>query len=87
MTAGEGGAVLFPSAELFEAAFLRHNCGRPRTDRGYFHRTGGSNFRLNEFSATVLRAQLGRLDGQIDTREERASLLSGLLAQIPGVVP
>ncbi|MEU3860748.1 DegT/DnrJ/EryC1/StrS family aminotransferase [Streptomyces sp. NPDC028722] len=87
MTAGEGGAVLFPDAETAEQGFVRHSCGRPRGDRGYFHRTSGSNFRLNEFSAAVLRAQLGRLDEQIATREERRPLLSALLAEIPGVVP
>jgi 3-amino-5-hydroxybenzoate synthase len=87
MTAGEGGALLFPDESLFETAFLRHNCGRPRTDRYYFHKTSGSNFRLNEFSASVLRAQLNRLGGQIDTREQRWPLLSSLLAEIPGVLP
>ncbi|MFJ7150392.1 DegT/DnrJ/EryC1/StrS family aminotransferase [Streptomyces sp. NPDC100445] len=87
MTAGEGGAVLFPDATTAEQGFIRHSCGRPRDDRGYFHRTSGSNFRINEFSAAVLRAQLGRLDGQIATREERWPLLSSLLAEIPGVVP
>lgn len=87
MTAGEGGAVLFPDNETYQEAFLRHTCGRPSTDRRYYHQTSGSNFRMNEFSASVLRAQLARLGGQIDTREERAPLLSGLLAEIPGVVP
>ncbi|MFG2044481.1 DegT/DnrJ/EryC1/StrS family aminotransferase [Dactylosporangium sp. NPDC048998] len=86
MTAGEGGAVTFPDQTLYESAFLRHSCGRPRTDRWYLHRTSGSNFRLNEFSASVLRAQLTRLAGQIDTREQRWPLLSGLLCEIPGVV-
>jgi 3-amino-5-hydroxybenzoate synthase len=42
---------------------------------------------MNEFSAAVLRAQLRRLAGQIDTREERWPVLAGLLAEIPGVVP
>ncbi|MCG0286279.1 DegT/DnrJ/EryC1/StrS family aminotransferase [Streptomyces sp. PSAA01] len=87
MTAGEGGAVLFPDAEMYERGFVRHSCGRPPTDRGYFHRTSGSNFRLNEFSASVLRAQLGRLEDQITTREQRWPVLSRLLAEIPGVVP
>lgn len=87
MTAGEGGAVTFPDNASYEEAFLRHSCGRPQTDRRYFHRTSGSNFRLNEFSASVLRAQLARLDEQIATREKRAALLRGLLAEIPGVVP
>ncbi|GGS50277.1 DegT/DnrJ/EryC1/StrS family aminotransferase [Streptomyces griseoviridis] len=85
MTAGEGGAVLFPEGEQYEQAFLRHSCGRPPADRGYFHQTSGSNFRMNELSAAVLRAQLGRLDGQISLREERAPLLTRLLDQIDGV--
>ncbi|WP_432841613.1 aminotransferase class I/II-fold pyridoxal phosphate-dependent enzyme [Dactylosporangium sp. CA-092794] len=87
MTAGEGGAVLFPDAERYEEGFLKHSCGRPRTDRWYVHRTSGSNFRLNEFSASVLRAQLARLDGQIELREQRWPVLSRALAAVPGVVP
>jgi 3-amino-5-hydroxybenzoate synthase len=87
MTAGEGGAVTFPDAELYETAFVRHSCGRPRNDRTYLHRTSGSNFRLNEFSAAVLRAQLVRLTGQIDTRERRWPVLAALLSEIPGIVP
>jgi 3-amino-5-hydroxybenzoate synthase len=87
MTAGEGGAVTFPDNALYEEAFLRHSCGRPPTDRKYFHQTSGSNFRLNEFSASVLRAQLARLDGQVTLREERSRLLKSLLAEIPGLVP
>jgi len=87
MTAGEGGALLFTDRDRFEEAFLRHGCGRPREDRGYFHRTAGSNFRMSEFLAAVLRAQLSRLDDQIDVRESRWPLLSRLLAEIPGVRP
>lgn len=87
MTAGEGGAVLFPDAELYEEAFVRHTCGRPRGDRDYLHTTSGSNFRLNEFSAAVLRAQLSRLDEQIALREQRWRVLAALLAELPGIVP
>ncbi|MFG1780430.1 DegT/DnrJ/EryC1/StrS family aminotransferase [Micromonospora sp. NPDC049051] len=87
MTAGEGGAVVFPDEELRERAFLVHSCGRPRTDRDYLHGTTGSNYRMGEFTAAVLRAQLARLDGQIALREQRWPLLSRLLAEIPGVVP
>ncbi|KUO23045.1 DegT/DnrJ/EryC1/StrS family aminotransferase [Streptomyces dysideae] len=87
MTAGEGGLVTFVDAGQREEAFLRHSCGRPSSDRYYFHKTSGSNFRMNEFSASVLRAQLARLGGQIDTRERNWPVLSGLLAQIDGVQP
>ncbi|MFK0000488.1 DegT/DnrJ/EryC1/StrS family aminotransferase [Streptomyces werraensis] len=87
MTAGEGGAVLFPDTESYEAAFLRHSCGRPRTDRRYLHQVAGTNMRLNEFSAAVLRAQLSRLEQQIATRRRRWAVLSPLLDAIDGVVP
>lgn len=87
MTAGEGGAVLFPDADMYETAFLRHSCGRPRDDLRYLHRIAGSNLRMNEFSAAVLRAQLRRLDEQIALRDERWTLLSRLLGAIDGVVP
>lgn len=87
MTAGEGGLVTFVDAEQREEAFLRHSCGRPSTDRFYYHKTSGSNFRMNEFSASVLRAQLSRLAGQIDARERNWPVLSGLLAGIDGVQP
>ncbi|WP_420903277.1 aminotransferase class I/II-fold pyridoxal phosphate-dependent enzyme [Streptomyces boncukensis] len=87
MTAGEGGAITFPDREQYEDAFLRHSCGRPPTDRHYFHMTTGSNYRMNEFSAAVLRAQLDRLEEQIDLREQRWPLLAGLLSGIDRVVP
>jgi 3-amino-5-hydroxybenzoate synthase len=87
MTAGEGGALLFPDADQRAEAFLRHSCGRPREDTAYLHKTSGSNYRMNEFSAAVLLAQLSRLDSQINIREQRAALLGGLLAQLPGVRP
>jgi 3-amino-5-hydroxybenzoate synthase len=87
MTAGEGGFVTFADAGQREQAFVRHSCGRPSTDRFYFHETSGSNFRMNEFSASVLRAQLGRLAGQVETRERNWPVLSALLAGIDGVQP
>lgn len=87
MTAGEGGAVCFPDEAGYQQAFLRHSCGRPREDRSYLHQTSGSNFRMNEFSAAVLRAQLSRVAAQTDLREERWRLLSGLLAEVDGVEP
>jgi 3-amino-5-hydroxybenzoate synthase len=87
MTAGEGGAVLCDDDEFWTQAFLRHSCGRPADDRHYLHQTAGSNLRMGEFAASVLRAQLGRLEAQVDVRERRWSVLRPLLAAIPGVLP
>ncbi|HEU5473564.1 MAG TPA: aminotransferase class I/II-fold pyridoxal phosphate-dependent enzyme [Actinophytocola sp.] len=87
MTAGEGGALLFDDDELHREAYLRHSCGRPAEDRLYKHTTTGSNLRLGEFAAAVLRAQLSRLEDQVSTREARWAVLRPLLAAIPGVRP
>jgi 3-amino-5-hydroxybenzoate synthase len=88
MTAGEGGAITLPSADLWEEAFIRHSCGRPPADTVYDHRTPSSNYRMNEFSAAVLRAQLRRLPTQIETRQRQWGRLVKLLADAcPGVIP
>lgn len=87
MTAGEGGLLLLPDEESSREAFMQHSCGRPPKDRVYQHLTQGSNYRLNEFSAAVLRGQLTRLDEQNRARAEGWRLLSKRLAAIDGVVP
>jgi len=86
MTAGEGGALLLPDQAQYESAFLRHSCGRPAGDRVYEHLTPGSNMRMNEFSAAVLRGQLSRVEEQLRVREARWDLLAKLLDALPGVV-
>ncbi len=85
MTAGEGGMVLCPTQELRDRVYLHANCGRPLGDRRYQHTVVGTNARLNEFSAAVLRAQLTRLDAQTAVRERNATVLTRALAEVPGV--
>lgn len=87
MTAGEGGAILLPDPAGYGEAFARHSCGRPIGDRVYQHLSPSSNFRLNEFSGAVLRAQLARLPGQTERREEQWKVFSTALAELPGVLP
>ncbi|MFD7132968.1 DegT/DnrJ/EryC1/StrS family aminotransferase [Streptomyces sp. NPDC059894] len=87
MTAGEGGALLLPSADRFDEAFARHSCGRPIGDTRYEHRSPSSNYRMTEFAGAVLRVQLGRLAEQNERRESRWKTLSAALREIPGVLP
>lgn len=87
MTAGEGGALLFPDEESYQEAYLRHSCGRPAGDRDYKHLTAGSNNRLSEFHGAVLRGQLSRLEAQIQVRQQGWARLRPALAAIPGVEP
>lgn len=86
MTAGEGGAILFPDRALRDRAYLFHNCGRRPTDRAYAHEVVGSNYRLGEFQAAVLREQLKRLQDQNSRRERNAAILYRELAGIDGLV-
>jgi 3-amino-5-hydroxybenzoate synthase len=87
MTAGEGGAVLLPEAGGFEQAFARHCLGRmPSGVPAGFH-TASSNYRISEFGAAVLRAQLARLPEHNRHRERRWRQLAELLAPVQGVTP
>lgn len=82
LTAGEGGALLLPDQDTYEQAWLRHNCGRSRELR---LTTASSNFRISEFTAAVLRAQLARLTEQNARRAARYTELAAALGTIPGI--
>lgn len=84
VSGGEGGAVVFCDGTLVADAMRLHNCGRP-LGPGYEHRGLGSNYRMNEFTAAVLRAQLGRLDGLAGRRERNARRLESLLDGVAGI--
>lgn len=87
MTAGEGGAILTNSEELFHSCFSYQNCGRKIEGEWYEHIRFGLNERMSEFQAAILIAQLQRLDEQMSKREENARYLDTLLSQIDGVKP
>ncbi len=85
MTAGEGGMVTTNDDEIFELCQSYVNCGRAsQTDR-FEHRILGFNYRLTEFQAGVLLAQLERLPEQTERRAARAAYLSSMLSGIPGI--
>jgi len=85
MTAGEGGIVLTDDEEL--AALMRSftNCGRGLDDPWYHRYRMGSNYRMTEFQAALLLAQLGRMDEHTRLRRENARRLSAELSQMPGI--
>lgn len=87
MTAGEGGAILFPDAKTRDRAFLFSNCGRPLGDLAYTHTVCGSNYRMNEFSSAVLRAQLARLTDQTERRQKNAAAVLADLGGFKGIIP
>ncbi|MEC0090214.1 DegT/DnrJ/EryC1/StrS family aminotransferase [Paenibacillus macquariensis] len=87
MTCGEGGALVTNNKELYEKAYLIHGVGRPKGDRVYAHLVLGSNYRMNEFQAAVLIAQMERLEKMNEKRQVNAALLDKLLADVQGITP
>jgi 3-amino-5-hydroxybenzoate synthase len=87
MTAGEGGLIMSNDAEFVERCFLFASCGRPSSDRTYQHSLLGTNCRMSELHAAVLRVQLTRLAEQNARREANAERLDELLGAIPGIEP
>jgi len=87
INAGEGGAVVSDDDELAERAWSVHNCGRIPQGAWYQHEVLGSNFRMTEWQAAILLAQLSRTEGLCTRREANALYLAQHMAEIPGVSP
>lgn len=86
MTAGEGGMVLTGEPRFEKRLQSLINCGRRElsyedADIAWL----GHNYRITEFQAALLRAQLGRLDEQTRRRGARFAALDELLRPIPGI--
>jgi dTDP-4-amino-4,6-dideoxygalactose transaminase len=87
LNAGEGGAVLTNNPHWADQVWSVHNVGRVRGGRWYEHHVLGSNFRMTEFQAAILLAQLKRLPEQAERRTQNAHRLTEMLSQIPGIRP
>ncbi|MCS6775736.1 MAG: DegT/DnrJ/EryC1/StrS family aminotransferase [Chloroherpetonaceae bacterium] len=85
LNAGEGGMVITNNEQMADAAWSVMNVGRVRSGKWYEHHVLGSNFRLTEFQAAILRAQLKRLPEQTARREASARHLRQMLAEIHGI--
>ncbi len=75
MTSGEGGCITTNVEELAELCWSLVNCGRTKTADWYEHELIGYNYRMTEFQAAVLKAQLRRLDEQIERRQRNYRVL------------
>ncbi|MCX7045311.1 MAG: DegT/DnrJ/EryC1/StrS family aminotransferase [Candidatus Sumerlaeota bacterium] len=90
LNCGEGGAILCNDGELAEKCYAFHNNCRVRNATTYkFPHLGsrGVNSRLTEFQAALLMSQMTRLEEQSKTRGQNAQYLTGMLKEIPGIVP
>ncbi len=85
MTAGEGGIVITSDIDLADQVIRLANCGRPARRAAKNNPALGHNYRMTEFQAAVLLAQLERLDEQTLLRERRTERLEAGLRQIEGI--
>jgi len=86
MTAGEGGIVLTNSDDFMQKLHSLVNCGRKET--GYDRFPGwllGWNYRISEWAAAVLIAQLESLEERTQLRMKNAAYLTAELRKIDGL--
>jgi len=81
---GEGGAIIGDDEELMDKCFTVHNHGTNRQGRT---ETIGPKYRMNEFEAAVLLAQLAGTQERFKRRNQNASYLTSRLKGCPGIVP
>jgi len=87
ITSGEGGIVVTNSEDLYFKAWSLHNCGRLPQKAWYEHYLPGANYRMTEFQAAILLAQMKRFDEHTTRRNENARYLDSKLSKINGVKP
>lgn len=87
ITAGEGGALLTSSRQLFERAFIYHDSSAVAYFGGQLDDIAepqfcGNEYRTNELAAAVLREQLKKLDGILtDLRRNKKALMDTLAGE------
>lgn len=84
LTAGEGGAILTNDDAFANLCYNFHTPGggKPGASSGR-----GANYRMTEFQAGILLAQLARLEEHSKVRDANAAYLSEMLSKIPGIAP
>ncbi len=87
MTSGEGGAIVTDKDLVAEKVLSFHNCGRKPGEPWYLHYMISGNYRLSEFQAAVLLAQLEREENNLIKRNENAKYLNEILSEIDGIEP
>lgn len=87
MTCGEGGALVTKDRAFYEKASVIQDVGRPIGDKIYRHVVRGANYRMSEFQAAILLAQMERLESYNKLRDRNALLLDELLKDIEGIEP
>lgn len=85
LTAGEGGAIVCNDDALADTLYSISDCGREKGEYFYAHYLYGSNYRMPEFEAALLRPQLQRFPQQHALRNRNGKYLAERLNAIEGI--
>ena len=85
LTTGEGGAILFRDAAVFERAQMLRDHGMSR-ERRYWHLEPGFNYRLTNLQAAVGVAQFERVESILERKRLLAKQYAEGLQTIEGVI-
>ena len=85
LTSGEGGAIACNSDELADKIYSYIDCGRKKNRYFYAHFSYGTNYRLGEFNAAILRKQLEKFPEQHELRNKNALYFGNKLNEIDGI--
>ena len=85
ITAGEGGAVVTDDPVLHDRAVRLHDHGNHRGNEAAGEPCIGEGLRINELSAAILLAQLGRLDDILSRLRVAKRFLVERLGDVPGL--
>jgi dTDP-4-amino-4,6-dideoxygalactose transaminase len=85
MTSGEGGIIVSDSGDFTEACWEYIWHGRKKGGIWYEHFKATSNYRMTEWQAAVLLAQLDRLSEQNNIRDLNGKFLDRELGKIEGI--
>jgi len=90
LNSGEGGAIVSNDEAFINDCYAFHNQGKGPSSASFVpgeKGTRGSNGRMTEFQAGILRSQLSRLQAQDKRRKRNIEYLNGLFGEIPGITP
>ncbi len=85
LTSGEGGAIICNDDALVDNLYSISDCGRKKGEYFYAHYIYGSNYRMPEFHAALLRIQLQRFPQQHALRNSNGKYLAEHLNAIEGI--
>jgi dTDP-4-amino-4,6-dideoxygalactose transaminase len=85
ITSGEGGAIVCNSDDLADKIYSYIDCGRKKNSYYYSHYSYGTNYRLGEFHAALLRKQIEKFPEQHKLRNSNAQYFGNKLNEIDGI--